>query len=79
MRVGISTSHCGAGCTLGDIMAEWIVFAFALTLRGESIYASYGLDYAFAFSLGVVFQRTKSLVRRRRRRRRCSRPCRSTK
>jgi hypothetical protein len=56
MRVGISTSHCGAGCSLGDIVAEWIVFAFALTLLGESIYASYGLDYAFAFSLGVVFQ-----------------------
>jgi hypothetical protein len=56
MRVGISTSHCGAGCTLGDIAAEWIVFALALTLLGQSLFASYALDYVFAFSLGVVFQ-----------------------
>ena len=56
MRVAISTSHCGAGCTLGDIIAETLIFAFALTLFGATIWASYGLDYLFAFSLGVVFQ-----------------------
>jgi hypothetical protein len=56
IRVGISTSHCGAGCTLGDIVAEWLVFALALTLFGQALFASYALDYLFAFSLGVVFQ-----------------------
>jgi hypothetical protein len=56
MRVGISTSHCGAGCTLGDIVAEWLVFALALTLFGQALFASYALDYTLAFSLGVVFQ-----------------------
>lgn len=56
VRVGISTSHCGAGCTLGDIVAEWLVFGLALTLLGHAIFASYALDYLFAFSLGVVFQ-----------------------
>lgn len=56
MRTAISTSHCGAGCTLGDIIAETLVFAFALTLFGQAIFASFGLDYLFAFSLGVVFQ-----------------------
>ena len=56
MRTAISTIHCGAGCTLGDIIAETLVFAFALTLFGQAIFASFGLDYLFAFSLGVVFQ-----------------------
>jgi hypothetical protein len=56
VRVGVSTSHCGAGCTLGDIIAEWLVFALALAIAGQAIFASYGLDYAFAFTLGVVFQ-----------------------
>src|SRR5690242_5977805 len=26
--VGKGTSHCGAGCTLGDLVAEWTSFAF---------------------------------------------------
>lgn len=56
LRVGISTSHCGAGCTLGDIVAEWLVFALALSLLGHALFASYALDYLLAFSLGVVFQ-----------------------
>jgi hypothetical protein len=56
VRIGISTSHCGAGCTLGDIAAEWIIFAFGLSLFGATIFASYGLDYLFAFGLGIVFQ-----------------------
>lgn len=56
VRVGISTSHCGAGCTLGDIAAEWLIFGLGLTLFGAAIYASFVLDYLFAFTLGVVFQ-----------------------
>lgn len=30
----VSTTHCGAGCVLGDVIAEWIVFAAALQLLG---------------------------------------------
>jgi hypothetical protein len=56
MRVGISTSHCGAGCTLGDIVAEWLVFGFALAIAGQAIFASFALDYTFAFAFGVAFQ-----------------------
>lgn len=29
-------SHCGAGCTLGDIGAEWLVYAASLTLAGTA-------------------------------------------
>ncbi|MDG9722771.1 MULTISPECIES: DUF4396 domain-containing protein [unclassified Streptomyces] len=49
-------SHCGAGCTLGDIGAEWLVFAASLTLAGKALYADFALDFAFAWILGVLFQ-----------------------
>lgn len=55
-RIAISTSHCGAGCTIGDIVAEWIVFAALITIAGTALYASFVLDYAFAFAFGLVFQ-----------------------
>ena len=55
-RVAVSTSHCGSGCTLGDIVAEWIVFAAALAIAGTALYASFVLDYAFALAFGLVFQ-----------------------
>jgi hypothetical protein len=49
-------THCGAGCTLGDIAGEWIVYATGWTLFGAALYSDYLLDFAFAWSLGVVFQ-----------------------
>lgn len=56
LRVGVSVTHCGAGCTLGDVVAEWLVFTLALSIAGVSLWASYLLDYAFAFGLGILFQ-----------------------
>lgn len=29
--VGIGDTHCGAGCTLGDILSEWLVFFLPVT------------------------------------------------
>ncbi|MBI1403732.1 MAG: DUF4396 domain-containing protein [Porphyrobacter sp.] len=62
--VAKGASHCGAGCTLGDIIAEWSAFAFPTlavwlgwhALFSEKIFAVWVLDYAVAFLLGVVFQ-----------------------
>lgn len=62
--VGKGTSHCGAGCTLGDIIAEWLVFfvpAIAVwsgwhSLFAERMYAVWVVDYLFAFTIGVAFQ-----------------------
>lgn len=50
------TTHCGAGCTAGDIIAEWLVFALALTIAGKALFADFALDFAFAWLLGIVFQ-----------------------
>ncbi|HEX3944506.1 MAG TPA: DUF4396 domain-containing protein [Rhizomicrobium sp.] len=56
--------HCGSGCTLGDICAEWLAFgipAIAVALGwhsifGEKIFSVWVLDYLFAYAFGIVFQ-----------------------
>lgn len=55
-QTAVSDSHCGAGCTLGDIVAEFSIFGLGLTLLGKSIYAEYAGDLLLAWLLGVVFQ-----------------------
>jgi len=52
----VGVSHCGAGCTLGDIVAEWLVFALGLTIAGEALYPELIGDYVLAVALGLVFQ-----------------------
>jgi len=62
--VGKGTTHCGAGCTLGDICAEWLVFfvpAIAAglgygSLFGRMMFAVWIVDYVFAFGFGILFQ-----------------------
>jgi hypothetical protein len=59
-----ATCHCGAGCTLGDLIAETAAFAapgilvwFGLGgLFGEKIFAAWVLDFVLAFLLGILFQ-----------------------
>lgn len=48
--------HCGAGCTLGDIMAGWLIFATGFTIASKALYADFLLDFIFAWLLGVAFQ-----------------------
>lgn len=55
-QTAVSDSHCGAGCSLGDIIAEFSIFGLGLTLLGKSIYAEYAGDLLLAWLLGVVFQ-----------------------
>ena len=52
----IGVSHCGAGCTLGDIIAESTIFGLALTVAGQTILAEYMGDYVLAVGLGLLFQ-----------------------
>ena len=56
VSVAIRVSHCGAGCTLGDILGAWIVFATGWKLLGLALPAEHIVDFAFAFALGVAFQ-----------------------
>jgi cytochrome c-type biogenesis protein CcmH/NrfF len=55
-------SHCGAGCTLGDIVGEWLVFATAWTIPvfgvhdADSLMAMFVVNFVLAWSFGIAFQ-----------------------
>jgi hypothetical protein len=54
--VTVDTSHCGAGCTLGDLVAEFVVFGLGATIAGSGLLAEYVGDYVLALGFGLVFQ-----------------------
>lgn len=62
--VAKGTLHCGSGCTLGDIIAEWLAFAAPTvaiafgwhSLFEEKTYAVWILDFLLAFGFGIIFQ-----------------------
>jgi len=54
--VVVATTHCGAGCTLGDITSEWFLVAVPFAIAGEKIFGAWVLDYILAYVLGIVFQ-----------------------
>ncbi len=56
VTMAIEVSHCGSGCTLGDFISEWIIFALGLTIAGYALFAEYIGDYILAVSFGIVFQ-----------------------
>ncbi len=51
-----AVSHCGAGCTLGDIAGEWLVATLGLTIGGKALLADLPMDFGWAWTLGIVFQ-----------------------
>jgi len=56
IQVAISDSHCGAGCVIGDIIAEFAVFGLGLSILGVALYASYVADFVLAWIFGIAFQ-----------------------
>lgn len=56
LAVGLAATHCGAGCTLGDIVAEWIHFAAPFPIAGVVMFGAWAVDYALAFAFGIAFQ-----------------------
>jgi hypothetical protein len=55
-QVAVGTSHCGAGCMIADVFAEFGIATTGITLLGSTLFASYALDFVAAWALGVVFQ-----------------------
>jgi hypothetical protein len=53
---GLAALHCGAGCTLGDLIAEWGILLFPFTLLGNKIFAGWMVDFVCAYLIGIVFQ-----------------------
>ncbi len=56
MTTFVGATHCGAGCTLGDIIAEFVIFFTGLTIAGSTFGTALVGDYVLAFSLGIAFQ-----------------------
>jgi hypothetical protein len=54
--IALSVTHCGAGCVLGDIIAEFALFGLGASIAGQALYAEYVGDYLLAIAFGVVFQ-----------------------
>lgn len=52
----VGVSHCGAGCTLGDIVAEFAVFGLGLEIAHRALFAEYVADYGLAIAFGLAFQ-----------------------
>lgn len=55
-QAAISDSHCGAGCVVGDIIAEFSLFALGWMLLGKTLYAEYVADLLLAWLFGIAFQ-----------------------
>ena len=56
-HVANADSHCGAGCTLGDIAGEWIVYALGpLMIAGATLWPEIIIDFPLAWAFGIVFQ-----------------------
>lgn len=58
--VFVSATHCGAGCSLGDIIAEFTIFYAGLMLFGPSMAGMFFtyilLSYILAYLFGIAFQ-----------------------
>jgi len=56
-QVSLSDSHCGAGCVVGDIGGEWVVWATAWTIGSTTALGpEYILDLPLAWIFGILFQ-----------------------
>ncbi|HEX4342372.1 MAG TPA: DUF4396 domain-containing protein [Verrucomicrobiae bacterium] len=56
LTVAIGTTHCGAGCTLGDLISEMVMYFAPVTILNQRIFGTWAVDFAAAFILGIVFQ-----------------------
>jgi hypothetical protein len=54
--VFLSSTHCGSGCVIGDIIGAPIVFAAGLSLAGERLFAEYVAEFVLAYLFGIAFQ-----------------------
>lgn len=55
LQNAIAVFHCGAGCSIGDLVAGSLVPTLGLSFAGEFA-SKLVLDFLFAWILGIVFQ-----------------------
>lgn len=54
--VFVSATHCGGGCTLGDILSDNLIGVSGLVIGGSSLLTMYVCDFWAAYVLGLFFQ-----------------------
>ena len=54
--IALSALHCGAGCTLADIMGEWFTNYVPVTVAGNQLIGNWVFDFILALIIGVYFQ-----------------------
>lgn len=52
----VSATHCGAGCTIGDVISTWLIFIGSIVIFGSILATAVIFDFTFAWLLGVIFQ-----------------------
>jgi len=55
-RCVAGTLHCGAGCTLADLVGPFLFAAVPFELLGSLVFGEWTLDYILALLTGVSFQ-----------------------
>jgi len=55
-RVVTGTLHCGAGCTLADLVGPFVFLALPFAVAGSMVFGEWTLDYILALVFGVTFQ-----------------------
>lgn len=56
--VTVGVCHCGAGCVLGDIVGEWLLYGTnaAIGSPPRLLWTEFLVDFGFAFTFGIFFQ-----------------------
>ncbi|WP_342596444.1 DUF4396 domain-containing protein [Salinicola lusitanus] len=54
--VFVSATHCGGGCTLGDVVTAPIATATGFALLGSTVLGHFALAFVGAYLFGVLFQ-----------------------
>lgn len=54
--VFVSATHCGGGCTLGDVVTAPIATATGFALLGSAVLGHFALAFVGAYLFGVLFQ-----------------------
>lgn len=54
--IALSALHCGAGCTLADIIGETFTCYIPISVGGSLLFGSWVFDFVLALIIGVYFQ-----------------------
>ncbi|MPQ44529.1 DUF4396 domain-containing protein [Clostridium tarantellae] len=54
--VVVDTLHCGAGCSLADLIGSWLFLIFPFKIFNNLTFGEWTLEYCLALLTGVTFQ-----------------------